>query len=101
MRPNPATPINFVEKPVHYHEQNNDRDKAGRCLQVERRNTFRKLSNDFDSDKPCDYCRDESHACTHRNTTPTHLISSGHTRADLPDHQYALTSFAPHADPPI
>ena len=40
MRPNPATPINFVEKPVHNHKQNNDRDKAGRCLQVERWNSF-------------------------------------------------------------
>jgi len=54
MRPNPATPINFVEKPVHNHEQNNDRDKAGRCLQVERWNTFRKVSDDFESDEPCD-----------------------------------------------
>jgi hypothetical protein len=41
-----------VEKPVHNHEQNNDRDQAGRCLQVERWNTLRKLSDDFDSDEP-------------------------------------------------
>jgi hypothetical protein len=41
MRSNPSTPINPVKKPVHNHKQNDDCEKPGRSLQVERWNTFR------------------------------------------------------------
>jgi hypothetical protein len=54
MRSNPPTPINLVKKPVHNHKQNNDGEKPGRCLQVERWNAFRELSDDSDCDEPRD-----------------------------------------------
>src|SRR5207302_10458990 len=36
VRTDPAAPINFVEKPIHDHEQHHDREQSSRGLQVER-----------------------------------------------------------------
>ena len=54
MGTNPAAPINFVEEPVHDHEQNDYGEKAGGRLQVERGNTFGHLPHDSDRDAPRD-----------------------------------------------
>jgi hypothetical protein len=96
MRPNPSTPVNPVKKPVHNHKQNDDCEKAGRGLHLERGNTFRKVADDADRDEPGDQCHEERHTCTYRNGTSVLLIASGHARRDRSEHKDAFESFAEH-----
>ena len=55
----PAAPVNLVEKPVHHHQQHNDRQQACRRLQIERRNAVRQILHDARRDEPGDQRRHE------------------------------------------
>jgi len=96
MRSNPSTPVNPVKEPIHDYNQNDDCEKAGRSLQLECGNTFRKVADDSDSDEPGDQCREERDTGTCRNGTSVHLIGPGHARRDRGEHKNAFESFAEH-----
>jgi hypothetical protein len=83
-----------VKKPVHNHKQNDDSQKPGRSLQVERWNTFRKVADDSDRHKPGDQGREKGDTCTHCNGTSVRLLAPGHACCDRGDHKDAFESFA-------
>jgi hypothetical protein len=94
MGPNPPAPVDPVKKPVHDHKQNDDCEKPGRSLQVERWNTFRKVADDLDRDEPGDQCREECHTCTNHNRTTMRPLRPSQARRDRSDHKNAFKSFA-------
>src|SRR5437588_12592179 len=52
MGANPAAPINFVEEPVHDHEQDDHREQSGRRLQMQGGNVLAQLLHESDSYEP-------------------------------------------------
>jgi hypothetical protein len=44
MHSDPAAPINLMEEPVHYYQEDNDREQSGPGLQIESRNVERDCS---------------------------------------------------------
>src|ERR1700737_3865589 len=98
VHPNPAAPINFMEKPVHYYQEDDDRQQPGRGLQIESWNALRKIADDSNSNKPCNDRRKKSNARTHRNRTPMHTIIANHTCRYRREHQNAFQPFSKNED---
>src|SRR6266487_4456783 len=94
MRPDPSAPINFMKKPIHNYEQNDDGEESSCGLQVKCRHTFAQLPHDTDGNEPGDQARSESEACAHRDWTTVRAFLSGHARSDGGEHQDAFQSFA-------
>ena len=101
VRADPAAPINLVKEPVHNHEQNDNGEKSGRGLQVERRHIVAQRINNSDRYEPRDQGSDECDAGTGRNRTPMRLFRAGHARGDRGQNENALQSFAKNQDPNV
>ena len=101
MRADPAAPINLVKEPVHDHEQNDDGEKSGRGLQIERRHVVAERINNAHCDEPGDQGGDECDARADRNRTPMRLFRAGHARGDRGQNENALQSLAKNQNPDV
>ena len=101
MRPNPAAPVNLVEKPVHDHEQNDDREQTRRRLQIERRDVVAQLAHDADRDKPRHQTGAKRNRGADRNRPAMLTFRAHHARGDRGENEDAFQPFAENKDADI
>src|SRR5438105_5224549 len=101
MGANPAAPINFVEEPVHDHEQDDHREQSGRRLQMQGGNVLAQLLHESDSYEPGHKSGEE---CDRRAGHHRFAIASsrtGHAGGDGSEDKNAFESFAEKEEPNI
>src|SRR5437764_15422086 len=94
MRANPSAPINLVKKPVHNHQQNNNREEAGGSLQIECGDIVAERADDADCYNPRNQAGDKGQARTERDRLAMHAFGTNHTGSDGSQQKNAFQSLS-------
>jgi len=94
VRADPAAPINFVEEPIHDHQQDDDCEQSGGGLQIERAHIVAQRIHNSDRDEPGDQGCAKCDAGADCDRAPMCALCAGHARGNRGEYQNAFQSFA-------
>ena len=98
MHRDPAAPVDLVEKPVHDHEEDDDREEARRRLEIEGGDARGEVADDADGDEPGDERGHEAEADADGDRAAIDLVRPDHAGRESREDEDALKALAKHED---